>query len=248
MTALHRQLVGPIWFSHTSAALLHGLPLLHPPTRTHLTQRHRPSSRADPTLIRHTRPLNPGDTTILDMLPVTSLRRTSLDCALTLPALEALTILDGALGGGLSVEDLSADLRAMHGASGTAHARWCLERADAGAESAGETATRFTLLRHGLAVAQSQIAVEAGAGNYRIDMGWPELMIGIEFDGKMKYTRLARGDPGEVVFREKRRQDDLERAGWVIIRVTWADLLRPAAFITEVHRRLDERTRPASAV
>src|SRR5699024_2940630 len=31
MTAPNRHLAGPIWFSHTSAALLHGLPLLHPP-------------------------------------------------------------------------------------------------------------------------------------------------------------------------------------------------------------------------
>ncbi|HLR28178.1 MAG TPA: hypothetical protein VK086_05750 [Ruania sp.] len=248
MTAINRQLAGPTWFSHTSAALLHGLPLLHPPVTTHVTQQHRPSSRADRSLVRHTRPLRAGDTTVLDNLPVTSLRRTSIDCAITLPPLEALTVLDGALAQGLTIEVATTELRRLHGSSGTARARWCLERADAHAESAGETATRFTLLRHGLHVSQLQIPVRTRRSRYRIDLGWPELKIGIEFDGKIKYTRMAGSDPAEVIFREKRRQDDLERAGWVIIRVTWADLLRPAAFIAEVHRRLNERSWQAYAV
>src|SRR5699024_6545348 len=177
-----------------------------------------------------------------------SLRRTSIDCAITLPPLEALTVLDGALAQGLTIEVATTELRRLHGSSGTARARWCLERADAHAESAGETATRFTLLRHGLHVSQLQIPVRTRRSRYRIDLGWPELKIGIEFDGKIKYTRMAGSDPAEVIFREKRRQDDLERAGWVIIRVTWADLLRPAAFIAEVHRRLHERSWPGYAV
>src|SRR5699024_6326516 len=209
---------------------------------------HRPSSRADRSVVRHTRPLRAGDTTVLDNLPVTTLRRTSIDCAMTLPPLEALTVLDGALAQGLTIEVATAELRRLQGSSGTARARWCLEQADARTESAGETATRFALLRHGLHVSQLQIPVRTRRSRYRIDLGWPELKIGIEFDGKMKYTRRAGGDPAEVVFQEKRRQDDLERAGWVIIRVTWADLLRPAAFIAEVHRRLHERSRQPYAV
>lgn len=242
MNALARQLSGPFWFSHSSAAVLHDLPLLRPLTSTHLTQAQRPSGRADPTITRHTRPVTSGDTTVLDALPVTSLVRTALDCAMTMPDLDALTVLDRALATPGLADALGARLARVHGATGSARARWCVERADARAESPGETATRFTLLRHGLRVPALQIPVHTRHGEYRIDLGWPELNIGIEFDGKIKYTRMAAGDPAEVAFREKRRQDDLEREGWVIIRVLWADLYRPGEFIAEVLRRLDERT------
>ena len=242
MNALARQLAGPFWFSHSSAAVLHDLPLIRPLTSTHLTQIQRPSGRADPTITRHTRTIGSGDTAVVDALPVTSLARTTLDCAMTMPDLDALTVLDRALAAPGLAEDLEEDLAKLHGTTGSGRARWCLERADARAESPGETATRSTLLRHGLRVPALQIPVHTRHGKYRIDLGWPDLKIGIEFDGKVKYTRMAAGDPAEVVFREKRRQDHLEREGWVIIRVVWADLYRPGEFIAEVLRRLDERT------
>ncbi len=242
MNALARQLSGPFWFSHSSAAVLHNLPLLRPLASTHLTQAQRPSGRADPTITRHTRPVSTGDTAVVDALPVTSLLRTALDCAMTMPDLDALAVLDRALAtSGLS-EGIADRLATLQGTTGSARARWCLDRADARAESPGETGTRFTLLRHGLRVPALQIPVHTRRGKYRIDLGWPELKIGIEFDGKIKYTRMAKGDPAEIVFQEKRRQDDLEREGWVIIRVVWADLYRPGEFIAEVHLRLDERT------
>ncbi len=243
MTAVARQLPGPLWFSHSSAAILYDLPLLHLPRTTHLTQAQRASGRSDPTISRHSRPLPAAETTVVDRLPATSLVRTALDCAMTLPDLDALTVLDRAVavpGVAARLEELLAVGR---GSSGTARARWCLDHADPLAESAGETATRFALLRAGLRVPALQIPVQTRRGRYRIDLGWPDLKIGIEFDGKIKYTRMADGDPAEIVFAEKRRQDDLERAGWVIIRVVWADLHRPEAFLAEVHRRLAERCR-----
>ncbi|WP_157612155.1 hypothetical protein [Ruania albidiflava] len=43
------------------------------------------------------------------------------------------------------------------------------------------------------------------------------------------------------MFQEKRRQDALEREGWILIRVVWADLARPGRLLAEVHRRLAER-------
>src|SRR5699024_7383902 len=134
MTAVARQLPGPFWFSHGSAALLHELPLLHLPGTTHLTQAQRASGRSDPTISRHSRPLPAAQTTVVDRLPVTSLARTALDCAMTLPDLDALTVLDRAVaapGVAATLEDL---LAAVRGASGTARARWCLEHANPLAE------------------------------------------------------------------------------------------------------------------
>ena len=161
---------------------------------------------------------------------------------MTLAELDAFMILDGALATPGIRANLTGRLDDLRGASGSARARWRLDRADGRAESAGETFTRWVLMRHGLRVPDLQVKVPTRHGTYRIDMGWPELKIGIEFDGKVKYTRLADGDPAEVVLKEKRRQSHLEREGWVIIRVIWADLFRPEAFLAEVHWHLSKCT------
>ncbi len=61
------------------------------------------------------------------------------------------------------------------------------------------------------------------------DFGWRESGVLGEFDGKRKYQRdLREGeDPGEVVFREKQREDWLRRLGWTVCRFVWADLFTP---------------------
>jgi len=57
-----------------------------------------------------------------------------------------------------------------------------------------------------------------------------------EVDGKMKYVPSVVDVPseitadtqrrlGEIVWREKRREDRLREAGYEVVRVTWADLM-----------------------
>jgi hypothetical protein len=64
-----------------------------------------------------------------------------------------------------------------------------------------------------------------------LDWMWEDAGVGGEFDGKSKYLRSARDgdDPGEVVFREKQREDWLLEEGTVrtMRRMTWADLFAP---------------------
>jgi very-short-patch-repair endonuclease len=48
----------------------------------------------------------------------------------------------------------------------------------------------------------------------------------VEFDGALKYA-----DDPRALFREKRREDRLRRLGYVVIRVTWADLEAPGRLI-----------------
>ena len=45
------------------------------------------------------------------------------------------------------------------------------------------------------------------------DMAWPEHGVLGEFDGKVKYGRLLLPgeSPGDAVFREKRREDEMRR-------------------------------------
>ena len=61
------------------------------------------------------------------------------------------------------------------------------------------------------------------------DFCWEEQRLLGEFDGKIKYGRLLRpGDePGEAVFREKRREDEMRGESFGMTRWIWADLMPP---------------------
>jgi hypothetical protein len=93
--------------------------------------------------------------------------------------------------------------------------------AHGGAESPGETRSRVALLRAGVAVPRLQRAVYAGTGRLvgRVDFDWDEHATVGEFDGEVMYERELRPgqDLGEVVFREKVREDALRDTGRQVV-------------------------------
>jgi very-short-patch-repair endonuclease len=92
---------------------------------------------------------------------------------------------------------------------------------DAGSESPQETKTRLLLIRGGLPKPKTQIAVRTQWGSVlaRIDMGWEDWNVGVEFDGAQHWT-----DPAQRSW-DIDRAAELERLGWTIIRVS-SELLR----------------------
>lgn len=73
------------------------------------------------------------------------------------------------------------------------------------------------------------------------DWAWPEFGLLGEFDGRIKYGRLLKPgqDPGDVVFEEKRREDELrEITGFSMIRLIWSDFANPALTAARVWRAL----------
>lgn len=72
----------------------------------------------------------------------------------------------------------------------------------------------------------------------------PEQRTVAEFDGKVKYGRLRRPgeDPGEAVFREKRREDAVRAADQAVVRWTWHDLDDFAPTAAHLRRTLRSRT------
>ena len=121
------------------------------------------------------------------------------------------------------------------GARGLAQLREALFMADGGAESPYETKTRLVLIGGGLPRPQTQIEVrnDWGAVMARIDMGWEEWKVGVEFDGAQHWT-----DPAQRT-RDIDRLAELEARGWTIIRVS-ADMLRnrPEVVLARVRRAL----------
>lgn len=233
------------WFSHTSAALLWGCWTWHLAPEVHITQLSNPQVRkeADPFLARHwTKSLPHRDRSELDGVPITSLERTVVDCARALREPQALVIADSALRLGADRSVMATILREAGGKRGVRRAREVLTLADARSESPGETLVRWVAHTNGLPALDLAIPVSTPLGPFVIDLGWTELKIGIEFDGAVKYSGGVYGDPESQRAAERRRQEALEAAGWVIIRVTWEELDEPHMLALRLHRTLHEVT------
>ena len=106
---------------------------------------------------------------------------------------------------------------------GRGRARWVIDRADAGCESPGEALVLLALLRAGITGLTTQEEVRIDGRTYFIDIALPALKIAIEFDGRIKYGETV-SQVHDSIEAEQRRQRDLERAGWKVIRVRWSDL------------------------
>ena len=218
---VHRRTTARHVFSHSTAAVLHGLRLWAVDDVTHVRHAHRRSTHADPT-IRHHTPVPPDEnvTTVLD-LPVTDLATTVQDCLTTMSPLAGLVVADSALRAGLPRADLVSTAAAARG-RGSARARLLVALADDGAESARETMTRFAFLRAGWPPPQTQVRVVTPRGVYWADLGWPQWRVAVEYDGLEKYTD-GRSDR---LLAEKLRRDAFAEASWRTVHVTRADTLR----------------------
>jgi len=214
---VHRRLKADHWFSHTTAALLWGLPLWLPGSTTHILSPFRGGAERSSDLTIHTGPLD--ETGMLRTMPVTSLARTVADCLSLLPPAQGLVVVDGALNRGLDPDELRRAVEARAGRRGSARARTLLSLADDGPESPGESMTRFWVLLAGLPQPTTQVRVETRLGTFWADLGWEEWRLLLEYDGRIKYAATG---PDSLVA-EKRRHDALVEEGNTVLRVTKED-------------------------
>ncbi|MEH0109173.1 DUF559 domain-containing protein [Tersicoccus sp. MR15.9] len=206
-------------FSHESAALLHGLNPLEAPRAIQVTVPYR--GHAPGAGVRtHLAVLERRDVVVVDGLHVTSLARTVLDSTCAGSVMHGLVIADQALAAGLATSEL------LELTSRAVKARRRIEQvvacADGRSESVGETLTRLHLVRWGLPMPVLQHEIHTDVGRYRVDFAWPDARLILEFDGRTKY--VDHGPTAEVLYQERRRQNRLERLGWTVIRVDWAEI------------------------
>ena len=156
--------------------------------------------------------------------------------------LAALVPLDRALRTkACSIEQVTAAVRALCGDQ-SAKGRQLLQLADAKCDSVGETRTR--LLLHDLGfTALTQISIHDAHGDFvaRVDFLVQKRVV-VEFDGLMKY---AGADGKAALALEKRREDRLRALGYVIVRLTWADLDRPDRVAAMMRRAVTQSQRSA---
>jgi hypothetical protein len=212
--------------SHVSAAALHGLVLWDVPLdRVHVTRNRCSGGRRTTVLHVHTAGLDVDEVVEVDGVAVTSVPRTLADLARTLPFEQALVVADAALHGHRTTPAAFAEAVARAaGREGSPPARRVVAAADPRAESPGETRSRVAIARARIPPPVLQHDVpELGV---RTDFYWEEFRTVGEFDGKAKYGRDLRPgqDPGEAVYREKRREDALRDLGLQVVRWTWDEL------------------------
>jgi hypothetical protein len=97
---------------------------------------------------------------------------------------------------------------------------------DGRAESPLETRGRLALAAAGLPVPELQVELHSSRGFVaRVDAWFDDAAVALEFDGRVKYLEPRDGrDPGEVLWREKRREDEVRALGVRFVRIAQEDL------------------------
>jgi very-short-patch-repair endonuclease len=152
------------------------------------------------------------------------------DCALCLPGPEAVAVIDSALRSRrLEVADLEAVARS---GPRPRTVRRVLALADPGSQSVLESVARVGLVQDGVERVASQVFVDR--------VGWVDLMVQgwlvIELDGWAFHREKFQDD--------RRRDAELTRRGFVVLRFTYGDLTLRRHWFLEVVRETLERGRP----
>lgn len=229
-------------FSHESAAVLWGIPVVGRLARVHLMAAGKVGRRTRGDVVWHNHRLDDRDIAEIDGFTATSLERTLFDLAASRPLPTGVAALDAGirphflsgLGSpvlGIRKEHVIEAFRARRRARGLRQALVCAAFADPRSGSAGESVSRWQLHRLGFPAPELQVPFDRPDGGVDVvDFDWPAYGRFGEFDGYGKYVR-ERFTGGrtieEVVWAEKQREDRVRRHRPYGSRWQWADALDP---------------------
>lgn len=208
--------------SHREAAALHGLrPAERSTTDVTVAARRRvPGVR-----VHRVERLDPDDGTNVGRIPVTTVARTLVDLACVVP-LGALgkAVEEAERSNRLDVRAIEAVLKRTRTRNGRGHER--MRQVLAAAVRTGTTMTRSVLEDRFLALLDAhgwpRPSANAWAERMEIDAVWPAARLAVELDGWD--THKTR----DAFQRDRTRSNDLQAAGWTILRFTHADVVHRA--------------------
>lgn len=238
----HRQLVAGAFLLYpdafltgVSAVLAHGIPVwgvaLDKPEIV------RPRNRSGGMSAFHVRPVAGRQTGAESpwgpCVPLAdALAQVALDAGITPGVVSADAALKEQL---VSELDLAGAVERTSAWPGASRVRGMVRHADGRRETPGESRTGVILALLGYdVVPQVRIYDLDGVLVARVDFLIAGTKVVIEFDGRLKYA----GDDGSALFAEKRREDRLRSLGYVVVRVVWADLDRPAVIAARIEQAL----------
>ena len=221
----------PDWvFSHTSAAVLHGLyvsnRLLGP---VHIAVKRNSWSRSTGSIARH---IVEGDKPVrVYNAMTTSLTRTAFDCMRTYDFRNALAIADSTLRfGDITRDGLANTFDSFnHRNEGTWRAAKTVEWADPRSENGGESIARAVMIEEGFRVPADP------DDEYRVDFFWalPGGNVAGELDGREKYRnpKMTGGkDVVDVLADERLRESRLTGANTKVLRFSYGQVMKPKEF------------------
>lgn len=213
-----------------SAAVMQGIPVVGGwPAVVHVLAPRSGGGRSSPGIARHGVQAMP-DLVVVDGLAMTSPARTVVDLARVVPFVSAVAGADHVLAtGAVTRAELERALTEVKGLSGYRRAALVVAFADGAAESVGESLSRARIHELGLPAPELQHNFfDEGGFIGRSDFWWVEEEVAGEFDGRGKYlpgATAAGAEPGDVVWREKRREDRLRRQVRGVVRWGWSEAL-----------------------
>jgi predicted transcriptional regulator of viral defense system len=212
--------------SHSSAARLWGWPVQRDLDRTVRLTDEQPWRRGEGYLLTRA-PLPVDHRSTRGPVPITSAARTLVDCAREWPLEDAVVAEDHALlHGHTTAEELARALALAQRWSGSARAARAVALADGRAESPLETRGRLRIVGSGLPVPQLQVEIRRHGRLLAVVDGWYDAAaLAVEFDGRLKYTDAWRDRTAEeVLWEEKRREDELRGLGIRFVRIAEVDV------------------------
>lgn len=169
--------------------------------------------------------------------PATTPARTAFDLARREDPLVNVPLLDAL------VRATGVRRREVEAVAGThAGVRWLtrigptLDLVDEGAESYRESLLRVLLVLAGLPRPRTQVRVYNEIGQFvaRVDLGWVELRVAVEYDG------VYHDAPAQVA-QDRARLNALRAAGWTVIVIDRKQLARPDEVVELIRRVLAGR-------
>jgi hypothetical protein len=178
-----------------------------------------------------------GETQVMDGRAVTTPERTAFDIGRHGAIRSAVVRLDAlARATGFKADDVLRIAKCHPYSPGLRRLEAALELLDTGAQSPRESYLRLLLIDAGLPRPQTQIPVLGvdGIPVAYLDLGWEEYLVAVEYGGDHHRT-----DRRQYV-KDIRRQEMLERMGWIVVRVVAED--GPASILHRVRAALAAST------
>jgi hypothetical protein len=195
----------------------------------------RPNRHAPPGIVVRSCDLDSRELLVRNGLRITTPQRTAFDIGRSLSMNRSIPILDAlSHATGFKIADVVSLAVARPGSRGIQRLRSALKLVDGGAESPQESRVRLVLVAAGLPPPETQIEFsdEFGMARIRVDMGWREWRVAVEYDGVQHWSdRYQRSwDIDRIAI--------LETMGWVVVRISAEMLSRPEVIIERVRSKL----------
>lgn len=176
------------------------------------------------------------DWELIDEIPLTTAARTAWDIAALEPVATAVGTIDAMVrSGSLTLSQLQGMVLAGSGRWRVTRVRRVAEVIDPRSESPPESWLRVAFVHADLQGFVPQYEVWAG-GQFiaRVDLAWPASKVAVEYEGAYHFEGLQ-------IVRDDERLGRLVAAGWLVIRVSAADLSDTDAVVERVRTAVEHR-------